>query len=630
MAVVMLAVMLVAAMPASTASAETIGYFKPSTVTISGRSAWLTPTNVFNSDSVYASTAAKKKQLKLGDFNISPIQGNSTIQGIEVSVKGYQTAGRQAKVELSWDGGKTWASYKPQTNLGASDSTVILGDSTNVWGRTWAASEFTNARFKVKLTSTTGTGTLYIDHVLVKIYYSPTDTTLVVQKAEADYGAPTVTLSATLTQTVGGAALAGRSINFTLNGLPAGSAVTDESGIATLTTSIAGLNAGLYQDAVFAEFLGEPTLQATYGIADLDIHGELVIVQPLAQYKTYGSVDPILTFSVISGPLTAADLTGALAREAGEDVNDYLISKGTLSAPLGYVLQVLENEFLTITPAMLTVTTLDYEKATYAPAITSFAPFYSGFVFNEDAGVIDTPATCTVDAALQAVEGTYPIVCAGALDLNYEFTYAGGTLTVIKPAVKRVSVAAHDGWVRESSENSNRGSALNTASGALRVGDDAGNRQYRSIVSFKGITLPLDAMITKVTLQLVGKGSIGTNPFTTHGNLKVDLRVPVFGNPGLQITDFQTPPSLGSVAVVRRYNLSSNLYIAQLNPAAITLLNNWHHDPAHIYGLRKLQLRLRFLIDDNNDFGADFFKFHSGNSLVPDTQPVLIIEYTVP
>ena len=41
------------------------------------------------------------------------------------------------------------------------------------------------------------------------------------------------------------------------------------------------------------------------------------------------------------------------------------------------------------------------------------------------------------------------------------------------------------------------------------------------------------------------------------------------------------------------------------------------------------QFRLRFARDDNNDFGADFMRFYSGNAGAA-SRPKLIIEYYMP
>src|SRR5581483_2088366 len=67
-------------------------------------------------------------------------------------------------------------------------------------------------------------------------------TSLAVSPATATYGASSVVLSATLSTSAG--PLAGETVNFTLNGSPAGSVVTDATGLASVSASLAGLNAG--------------------------------------------------------------------------------------------------------------------------------------------------------------------------------------------------------------------------------------------------------------------------------------------------------------------------------------------------------------------------------------------------
>ncbi len=62
------------------------------------------------------------------------------------------------------------------------------------------------------------------------------------------------------------------------------------------------------------------------------------------------------------------------------------------------------------------------------------------------------------------------------------------------------SSAAQDGWVLESAAHSEVGGSFSTA-GTLRVGYDASNRQYRSILSFNTSALPDDAVIQSVTLK---------------------------------------------------------------------------------------------------------------------------------
>jgi putative hemolysin len=90
------------------------------------------------------------------------------------------------------------------------------------------------------------------------------------------------------------------------------------------------------------------------------------------------------------------------------------------------------------------------------------------------------------------------------------------------------SAGTFDGWVLEREEGSGRGGSFNATATTGRVGDDASDRQYRSILSFDTSGLPDDAVITGVTLRIKRQSITGTNPFDTHGLLKVDMRL--FGN----------------------------------------------------------------------------------------------------
>src|SRR5699024_506372 len=85
-------------------------------------------------------------------------------------------------------------------------------------------------------------------------------TNLSVAPATGIYGG-TTTLSATLT--AGGNPVAGKTVSFTLNGNSAGSAMTDASGVASVSgVSLAGINKGTYPGAVAASFAGDETYAA--------------------------------------------------------------------------------------------------------------------------------------------------------------------------------------------------------------------------------------------------------------------------------------------------------------------------------------------------------------------------------
>lgn len=181
------------------------------------------------------------------------------------------------------------------------------------------------------------------------------------------------------------------------------------------------------------------------------------------------------------------------------------------------------------------------------------------------------------------------------------------------------SFAAYDGWVLESGETSDVGGTSNVTGAQLFVGDTAANKQYRGILSFDTSSLPDNATITSVTLKLRNDGFRGTNPFTTHGLMQVDIRIGSFSdNPALQIMDFESASTLDGAMTVSNY-LANNWYVSTLGSGNFGLIN--------LTGIT--QFRLRFTLDDNNDLGADYLKIYSGNAFSA-YRPRLIIEYTVP
>ncbi len=185
------------------------------------------------------------------------------------------------------------------------------------------------------------------------------------------------------------------------------------------------------------------------------------------------------------------------------------------------------------------------------------------------------------------------------------------------PALTFRSTGSQDGWVLESSETSSKGGSLNPNGPSIYLGDDASNRQYRAILSFNTESLPANATITKVTLMIKYQGMVGTNPFTTHGNILVDIKKGFFStSSSLQIGDFQASPSKSATGTITN-TPASGWYMVSFGSSTFTYINK--------AGLT--QFRLRFSTDDNNDHGADYLKFFSGDYSVTGSRPKLIIEY---
>ena len=188
-------------------------------------------------------------------------------------------------------------------------------------------------------------------------------------------------------------------------------------------------------------------------------------------------------------------------------------------------------------------------------------------------------------------------------------------------ALTFISRPVQDGWVLESSPVSNVGGSLNNTATVFRLGDDALNEQYRSILSFNTSALPDNAVITSVTLKIRRAGLVGSNPFNTLGNIVVDIRKGAFsGNAALQLTDFQALPGQ-SAAMFIPNNPVGGWYSKSLGSAYFRFIN--------LAGLT--QFRLRFTKNSNNNLTADFLKFFSGDFLTtPGYRPTLVIIYRLP
>ena len=187
--------------------------------------------------------------------------------------------------------------------------------------------------------------------------------------------------------------------------------------------------------------------------------------------------------------------------------------------------------------------------------------------------------------------------------------------------VALTSIAAQDGWVLESSENSNNGGSIsataNTTS-ALRVGDNNQDRQYKSIVAFDTSAIPDGATILSATLRLRRGTVSGTNPFTTHGTCWVDVQSGGFsGSTTLQTGDFQATATAAQAATLSNAANNETWSQATLGAAGLLAINK----------TGTTQLRLRFNLDDNDDNGNDYLGYYSGESATVPSRPQLVVTY---
>jgi Right handed beta helix region len=176
-----------------------------------------------------------------------------------------------------------------------------------------------------------------------------------------------------------------------------------------------------------------------------------------------------------------------------------------------------------------------------------------------------------------------------------------------------------DGWVLESGESTNVGGSLDRTATTFNVGDDPRDRQYRGILSFNTSSLPDNAVIVSAQLKIKRQGIVGTDPFGTHGTLFLEIRSGSFSNSAaLQTSDFSAAASPGALRDPFA-GLTSSWYGAPLRNSNLLLISKFG----------TTQFRLVFNRDDNDDLGADYIKFFSGNSTA-ENLPQLIVTYSVP
>lgn len=112
-------------------------------------------------------------------FNLPAITAGSTIDGIEVraEAKSTDTSGCRLGVSLSWNSGSNYTDAK-YMNLTGSDSTETLGGTSNNWGRTWSASQFSTANFVLKIqdndpgNNCDNSATTSVDQLQVRVHYT--------------------------------------------------------------------------------------------------------------------------------------------------------------------------------------------------------------------------------------------------------------------------------------------------------------------------------------------------------------------------------------------------------------------------------------------------------------------------
>ncbi|RNI29118.1 MBG domain-containing protein [Rufibacter latericius] len=170
--------------------------------------------------------------------------------------------------------------------------------------------------------------------------------------------------------------------------------------------------------------------------ATLTISARPITVKADDKQKTYGDVDPELTYVITSGSLVNKDaFAGVLSRAEGEKVGSYTIDKGTLALGDNYDL-TFQGAKLTINKKVASVV-VDTKTKVYGDNDPSLTGTVTGFLAADK--VVATYSRATGENV-----STYAITAALApqnvLD-NYEITNTSATLNITKKAASVTPIA---------------------------------------------------------------------------------------------------------------------------------------------------------------------------------------------
>ncbi len=183
---------------------------------------------------------------------------------------------------------------------------------------------------------------------------------------------------------------------------------------------VTGLNVGTQK--IIPGVLVNDNFDVSYDLGTLTITPKAITVTADAKTKTYGDADPVFTYKS-SGDVAASSFTGTLSRSPGENVGNYAIGQGTLTAGANYSITYVPAN-LTILAKTLTVTANAVSK-TYGdpdPALT--------FTY---IGSVSTPTfTGTLSRAAGANAGVYSITIGNLQAANYTITFVGANFTINK------------------------------------------------------------------------------------------------------------------------------------------------------------------------------------------------------
>lgn len=135
------------------------------------------PTNAYSSNNTYATENVSAEKQDYYNFTFD-VPAGATIDGIEVKAEAVAQVSEPAGWlwDLSWNGGTNYTNsgYGSGDFIDSVEVVYTQGGATDLWGRSWTDSEFSNTNFRIRVECVDlGSGaTLAIDHIQVRVYYT--------------------------------------------------------------------------------------------------------------------------------------------------------------------------------------------------------------------------------------------------------------------------------------------------------------------------------------------------------------------------------------------------------------------------------------------------------------------------
>jgi hypothetical protein len=266
-------------------------------------------------------------------------------------------------------------------------------------------------------------------------------TTLTVAPASGTFGG-TAALSATLTRSSDGP-IAGKTITFTLNGSPAGTATTNASGVASIAAASLGtINAGSYPTGVGASFTSDGSFASATGTAALTVSQATVTVTVtvIPTSIAYGALVELdadlapglsgrtISFSIDGTPV-GTDVTSGSGKAKLMNVNPATAGIGVGSHTVTATFPAEQNYGTATGTGSLTIT----QAATTTAVTSSLNPSAFGQAVTFTATVTSAGGTPTgsasfIEGGTCASPGT-TLQAAAALDGTGKVTFATSTLS---------------------------------------------------------------------------------------------------------------------------------------------------------------------------------------------------------